>query len=269
MPGSAGNPRWMAGIKKSAIWGRTALAAVAATLLVGGTAQAATVTVGSSINTTFAQTAFPAPTTVANFILPAPANATSPTDGTVISWRFLGAGGQFTPRVLRTTGGTSHTGAATGTPVLPTGVPPVISGPYTTSLPIKKGELFGVNVPAAGTLGTAATTGATYLQWTPPLSDGGAGLPPTSSVASEAAISATIRFCKVPKLKGLAAKAARQALLSANCTIGTVTKSTTKRRPTKQVISQSVKANGSIADTAPVDFIVAPKKKPKRKKKRR
>jgi hypothetical protein len=243
------------------------LATVAATVLIAGTAQAATVTVGSSLSATFAQTAFPAPTTVANFILPAPANATSPTDGTVISWRFVGAGGQFTPRVLRSTGGTSHTGAATGTPVMPTGVPPVISGPFTTSLPIKKGELFGINIPAAGTLGTAATAGATYLEWTPPLGDGGAGVPPTTSIASEAAVSATVRFCKVPRLKGLAAKAARQALLSANCTIGTVTKSA-KRRPTKQVISQSVKADSSIADTTPVDFVVAPKKKPKVKKKK-
>jgi PASTA domain-containing protein len=248
---------------------RVALATAAATLLIGGTAQAATVTIGSSLSATFTQTPFVAPTTVSNFILPAPANATSPTDGTVISWRFVGAGGQFTPRVLRSTAGTSHTGAGTGTGVLPTGAPPVISGPFTTSLPIKRGEFFGVNVPAAGTLGTATTAGATYLQWTPPLGDGVAGQAPTSSVAAEAAIGATVRFCKVPKLKGLPAKAARQALTAADCTIGNVTKSPTKRRPTKQVISQSVKANNSIADTAPVDFVVAPKKKPKRKKKKR
>jgi hypothetical protein len=250
------------------VWVRAALATVVATLLIGGTAQAATVTVGSSLNATFSQTAFVASSTVANFILPAPANATSPTDGTVISWRFIGAGGQFTPRVLRSTGGTSHTGAATGTPVISSAAPPAISGPFATSLPIKKGDLFGVNVPAAGTLGTATTAGATYLEWTPPLADGAAGTAPTSSVASEAAISATVRFCKVPRLKGLTAKAARQALTAANCTIGTVTKSA-KRRPTKQVISQSVKADSSIADTAPVDFVVAPKKKLRVKKKKK
>ena len=37
--------------------------------------------------------------------------------------------------------------------------------------------------------------------------------------------------------------------------IGSVTKSA-KRRPTKQVISQSVKADSSIADTAPVKFLM-------------
>jgi PASTA domain len=246
---------------------RIALTTVAATLLIGGTAHAATVTIGSSLNATFSQTAFVAPTTVANYILPAPANSTSPTDGTVTSWRFVGAGTTFTPRVLRSTGGTSHTGTGSGVAQAPTAVPPAISGPFTTSLPIKRGELFAVNVPAAGTLGTATTDGATYLQWAPPLADGGAGMPPTS-VASEAAISATVRYCKVPKLKGLPAKAARQALISAECTIGNVTKSA-KRRPTKQVIRQSVKANSSIADTAPVDFVVAPKKKPKKKRKKK
>ena len=245
-----------------------ALAAVSATALLASTAQAATVTVGSSLSATFTQTLFPAPTTVSNYILPSPANATSPTDGTVTSWRFVGAGGPFTPRILRSTSGTSHTGAGTGQAQTPSAPPPAVSGPFTTSLPIKRGELFGVNVPLAGTLGTATTPGATHLQWTPPLADGVAGAPPTTSVTSEAAISATVRFCKVPKLKGLTSKAARLALQQADCTVGTVTKSQ-KRRPTKQVISQSVKANQSIADTAPVDYVVAPKKKQKRKKKRR
>ncbi len=244
-----------------------ALAAASVTALLAPTAQASTVTIGSSLSASFTQTAFPAPTTVSNYILPSPANTTSPTDGTVISWRLVGAGAPFTPRILRSTGGTSHTGAGTGGAQTPA-APPAISGPFTTSLPIKRGELFGVNVPAAGTLGTATTAGATNLQWTPPLSDGAAGTPPTTSVTSEAAISAVVRFCKVPALKGLTATAARAALTSADCAIGTVTKSQ-KRRPTKQVIGQSVKANSSIADTAPVDFVVAPKKKPKRKKKKR
>jgi hypothetical protein len=244
-----------------------ALAAASVTILLSSTAQASTVTVGSPLSATFTQTVFPAPTTVSNYILPSPANAASPTDGTVISWRFVGAGGPFTPRILRSTGGTSHTGAGTGQAQTPT-APPAISGPFTTSLPIKRGELFGVDVPAAGTLGTATTAGATHLRWTPPLADGAAGTPPTTSVTSEAAISAVVRFCKVPALKGLTSKAARAALTSADCTIGTVTKSH-KRRPTKQVIGQSVKANSSIADTAPVDFVVAPKKKVKQKPKRK
>lgn len=231
-------------------------------------AQAATVTIGSPLTATFTQTLFPAPTTVSNYILPAPANAASPTDGTVISWRFVGAGTQFTPRILRSTSGTSHTGAGTGQGQAPAAPPPAISGPFNTSLPIKRGEYFGVNTPAGGTLGTAANPSATHLRWTPPLADGAAGTPPTTSITSEAAISAVVRFCKVPALKGMTAKAARAALRSAECTIGTVTKSR-KRLPTKQVISQSEKANSSIADSAPVSFVVAPKKKVKVKKRKK
>ena len=245
-----------------------ALAALSATALLASTAQASTVTIGSTLTATFTQTLFPAPTTASNYILPTPANTTSPTDGTVISWRFIGTGGPFTPRILRATSGTSHTGAGTGQAQTPSAPPPAVSGPFTTSLPIKRGELFGINVPAAGTLGTATTPGATHLQWTPPLGDGVGGTPPTTSVTSEAAINATVRFCKVPTLKGLTSKAAGLALQQADCTVGTVTKSQ-KRRPTKQVISQSVKANTSIADTAPVDYVVAPKKKVRQPKPKR
>jgi hypothetical protein len=244
-----------------------ALAATATTLFFAGAAQANTVPIGSPLTATFAQTPVPAAggTTVANFILPSPANATSPTDGTVISWRFIGAGGAFTPRVLHSAGGTSFTGSGSGT-AMTGATPPAVSGPFTTSLPIKKGDLFGVNVPAAATLGTATTAGATYLSWsTPPLADGGSARAGTSS-ASEAAVSAVVRFCKVPKMKGLSGKAARQALVSANCTLGTIIKSH-KRRPTKQVIGQGFKANTSIADTTPVNLTIAPKKKPRRHKK--
>lgn len=243
-----------------------ALTAAAATLLLAGTAQANTVTIGSSLSATFAQTPASTETTVANFILPSPANATSPTDGTVISWRFIGAGGAFTPRILHSTGGTSFVGSGSGT-AMTGAAPPAISGPFTTSLPIKRGDLFGVNVPAAATLGTATTAGATYLTWAmPPLADSGSGRAGTS-VAAEAAVSAVVRFCKVPKMKGLSGKAARQALFSANCTLGTIIKSH-KRRPTKQVIGQGFKANTSIADTTPVNLTIAPKKKARKRHKK-
>jgi hypothetical protein len=249
---------------------RIALLAGIATLLLGGTAKADTVTVGSLLNAAFAQTPNGQNATLANFILSAPANGTSPTDGTVISWRFVGVGGTFAPRVLTPTGGTAHAGSGTGTPVMPSALPPAISGPYTTSLAIKRGNLFGVDVTSGSTIGTAPTPGATYLQWAPPLPNG-SGQGPSASIASELAISATVRYCRVPRLKGMTGKGARQALRSADCTIGRVTKPR-KRRNTKRVISQAVQANRSIADTAPVGFTVSKKrscKKIKNKKKRK
>jgi hypothetical protein len=238
---------------------RIALLAGVATLLLGGSAKAATVTVGSSLGAAFAQTPNADNATLANFVLPSPANATSPTDGTVISWRFVGAGGTFAPRVLTPSSGTTHSGSGTGTAVMPSAVPPAISGPYTTSLPIKRGNRFGVDVASGSTIGTAPTPGATYLQWVPPLPNGSSQAP-TASIAAELAIEATVRFCKVPALKGMTGKAARQALSSADCTLGNVTKSR-KKRPTKQVLSQTVKANRSIADTEPVGFTVSQKRK--------
>jgi hypothetical protein len=254
----------MVGLKRHLA--RAALAGTAATLLVGalgGAARASTVTVGSPLTATFAQTPFAADTTVTNFVLPTPANATSPSDGTVISWRFIGTGGNFIPRVIHPTAGTSHTGSGTGAG-MPGAAPPAISGPFPTSLPIKQGDRFGVDVPNGGSLGTAATAGATYLTWAPPLVNGAAGRAPTSSVAEEAAVSATVRFCKVPNLKGLSGQAARQQLVAADCTIGTISKSR-KQLPTKQVLKQSVKANSSIADTAPVGFTISSKLKPRAK----
>ena len=65
-----------------------------AVALLAGSAQANTVVVGSSLTASnFALVPFGPPATVTNYSLPAPATAASPVDGTVISWRFIGAGG--------------------------------------------------------------------------------------------------------------------------------------------------------------------------------
>jgi PASTA domain-containing protein len=228
--------------------------------LVAGTAAANTVTVGSSLTAPgFSLSPFGPPATVTNYLLPAPATAASPVDGTVISWRFIGAGGPLTPRVLRSTGGTSMTGAGTGAPQNAT-APNVISGPFSTALPIKRGQFFGVNGASGASLSTAPTSGATSLYFDPALVDEGSGQAPTGTNPEEDAISATVRYCLVPKLKGKTGKAARQALRAADCTVGSVRKGK-KRRPTKSVLSQSVKAGTSISDTQPVDLRISRKKK--------
>jgi hypothetical protein len=227
--------------------------------LLGGTAQANTVTVGSSLTATgFTPRSFSAAATVTNSVLPAPATATSPVDGTVINWRFIGSG-LLTPRVLRSTGGTSLTGAGTGTAQSAT-APNVISGPFSVTLPIKKGEYFGVDGASPASLSTAPTTGATNLYFEPALVDGAAGKAPFGTNPGEDAISATVRFCLVPKMKGKTGKEARQALHAADCTVGTVTKAK-KRRPVKAILKQSVKAGTSISDTQAVDLRVTRKTK--------
>lgn len=225
----------------------------------GGTAQANIVTVGSSLTAPgFTLVPFSAPATVTNYRLPAPATAASPVDGTVISWRFIGSGGPLTPRVLRSTAGTTMTGAGSGTPQSAT-APNVISGPFSVSIAIKKSDYFGVNGASGASLSTASTTGSTSLYFDPALVDGAAGKAPLGTNPDEDAISAVVRFCKVPKMKGLTGKAARQALNAADCRLGTVTKG--KRTPVKKLLKQSVKAGTSISDAQPVNLTISRKKK--------
>jgi len=232
---------------------------VSALALLTGTARANTAIIGSSLSASnFSLVDFGPPATVTNYVLPPSETAGSPTNGTVISWSFIGAGGPLTPRVLRSTGTTSLSAAGTGPPQNAT-TPNAISGPFSLSMPIKKGDYFGVDGASGASLSTAPTAGATSLYFTPALVDGAGELAPTGINSQEDAISAVVRFCLVPSLKGMTGKAARQALQSANCTIGQVIKG--KRKSTKRVLSQSVDAGTSIADTQPVDLKISRKRK--------
>jgi hypothetical protein len=227
--------------------------------LLGGTAQANTVIVGSPLTSSeFALKPFGPAATVTNFTLPTPATASSPVDGTVISWRFIGQGGPLTPRVLRATNGASMTGAGTGAPQNATGSN-VISGSFSLSLPIKRGDYFGVDGASGAWVSVAPTPGATNLYFEPVITEGGGEQPPVGTSVGEDGVSATVRFCRVPKMKGLSGKAARQALHAADCQIGRVTKG--KRKPIKKVLKQGVKAGTSISDTQPVDLTISRKKK--------
>jgi hypothetical protein len=237
-----------------------ALAACASALVATG-APANTVVVGSQLTAqNFVPVSFSAPATVTNYVLRPPATATSPVDGTVISWKFIGDGGPLTPRVLRSTGTTSLSGAGTGAAQNATTPPNGISGPFPTSIPIRKGDYFGVDGKSPAALSTASLSGTTSLYFDPALVDGGAEQAPTGTNPDEVAISAVVRFCLVPKLKGKTGKAARQALRAADCTLGAVSKGK-KRRPQKSVLSQGVSPGTSISDTQPVDLKISRKKK--------
>ena len=225
----------------------------------GGSAQANTVVVGSALTApNFSLVPFTPSATVTNFVLPAPATAASPVDGTIISWSFIGSGGPVTPRVLRSTGTTSLSAAGTGVPQSATGSN-VISGPFSTVLPIKKGDYFGVDGPDGASISTAPTAGSTSLYFSPALVDEAGEQAPVGSNAEEDGISATVRYCMVPKMKGLAGKAARTALAAADCRIGQVTKG--KKKPIKKVLKQGVKAGTAISDSQPVDLTISRKKK--------
>jgi hypothetical protein len=237
------------------------LATAAVTALPAASAEANTVTVGSTLTASgFSVLPFGPSATVANYSLPAPATAASPVDGTVVSWRFIGEGGPLTPRVLRSVSGTMLTGASTGTPQNAS-APGVISGPFPANIPIKRGEFFGADGASGTGLATAETASAVSLYFEPALINGDAGQSPTGTNAEEDALSAVVRFCLVPKLKGLTGRAARQALQAAYCQLGQITRAGKKRHRVKRVRTQSVKAGKSISDTQPIDLTISRKKK--------
>ncbi len=240
---------------------KLALATTAITLLVGGTAQAATVRLGSTLQGPTGNPQYENGTLVLESV-PAPGIAASPVDGTIVSWSFIGNDdGLYFPRVIRSAGAGAYTGVATG-PGQNGAVFPAIAGPFSTNLPIRKGEHFGIDIPEDGTLGLRdPTVGGLARLFTPPLAN---NAPPTTTMFTygneEEMVGATVRYCVVPNLKGKSPKAARNALTAADCTVGKV-KKTKKKRKKKKVLSQSVAPGTSISDTAPVDLKTSQKKK--------
>jgi hypothetical protein len=236
------------------ILGRAAAAAAVVTALSLGTARAATVTVGSSLTGPFEPQMSLGVATRTNLTLPPPANATSPVDGTAISWSFIGA--QMTPRVIRPVGGGLYTGAGTGPRQAGAGEG-VISGPFPISLPIKAGDLFGVDTQGSiSPFATRDLPGAARGLWAP-LVDGGEARSATAQ-PGELGIQAVVRYCLVPKLKGKKPGKAKRALTAADCTVGAVRKG--RRAKKKRVVKQSVSPGSAISDTQPVDLRVSRKR---------
>jgi PASTA domain len=225
-------------------------------LLLAGSAQGATLTLGSQFQGTIEPADSSTHPSVLQTALPAPLITGSPVDGTVIDWRFAGIGNGFVPRIFRLAGPDLFVGAGTGPPQVGTGA---VAGPFPLSMPIKRGDYFGFDVPV-GSVGTYATPGSTYQLFTPALADGSAGRAPNTTInGREIAIAATVRYCLVPKLKGKKPAAAHKALAASDCAVGK-TKKAKKRRKRKSVLSQSVAPGTSISDTQPVDLKVSRKR---------
>ena len=231
---------------------------VCAGMLVGaGGASADTVTFGSQFQGAIGSALFDGGAgTIVNTSLPAPLNVASPTDGTVIEWRFSSQPNSFTPQVIRPLGGDLYTLAVAGPPQVGTGVGNIL-GPFPLNLPIKKGDLFGVAGGNNARFGVINHPGGSYAYFVPPL-DTGPGRPRDYGGPSPAeyAISATVRYCLVPSLKGKKPKAAKKALKAADCAFGGKKKSK-KRRKKKRVVGQSVAPGTSISDIAPVAIKVS------------
>jgi len=158
---------------------RSALAtAVGVVALLPATAQG-TVTIGSNLNRI--PTAFFAGTnTLLNSEMPAsdqaPGGLTSPVNGTVTLWRLLSASsGTAGFQVVHPLGGNLFSGSGT-TPSFV--VPGNAVTSYPLPMPIKLGDNIAV-VADSGLKIDAFTAGVHYMQWQPPLQDGGPGSMPS------------------------------------------------------------------------------------------
>lgn len=208
------------------------------------------------------------PSTWTNTVLPPGGTLTSPSNGTIVRWRIVGAGGgPFELRVLAPAGGTAYTGAGTGPPQTPT-----TGGTETfpASLPITAGQIVGFDNTGAGdTFSSMAAPGATYTDWNPPLADG-SSLPYTNPYGAdyEIAFNADVRYCVVPPLTGKKLGVAEQALAAADCALGRIVrpKKKAKRKKAKFVRAESVAAGSSISDTAPVDLTLGKKRHKKKQR---
>ena len=211
----------------------------------------------------------------------------SPANGVITDWKMKSAddGAVYTLKVLRPNGpvsivpatNTNFTSIASvqaPSPV-PNGTfaatPTGVIFDYPASLPISKGDYVGVlSVGGGGAHGLPQAMANGLPQSTFANKFGGQPADGTSAdlladAQHEVLLQATIKFCKVPDLKGLKLADAQSKLAAADCA-STVTKKKLKkskknRKKKGKVLSQSVPADTTSAPGTAVDIKVAKLKK--------
>ncbi len=173
--------------------GFTAVVASIGALLVATAAQASTIAVGSVLPPGSTPTAFGQVETFFNTALPEKgANLTSPVSGAIVRWRVQDAeGGPFYLRVLRPNGSGGYMAAGTSNPATPSG-----GGlqTFTANLPVKAGDLIGVDpTSAADKIGVAEVAGASYGFIFPPPFDGATVAPSGTVAGREVELSAEVQ----------------------------------------------------------------------------
>jgi IPT/TIG domain len=179
--------------------------AAALGVLTPGAAQGAVVTIGTTQTTGLSQTGLGSPgsITVANLALGKPGDlAASPVNGVIVRWRITEAsGGPFSLRVLRPLGAVQFFGATTSAPEIPLST---ATQTFTTSLPIQKGDLIGLNTTnKTDQVGAIAMPGSVVAAWAPPLADG-TSRPPDAIAPPGAEISLSADVYPVPAVTSVA-----------------------------------------------------------------
>jgi len=272
-----------------------ALGAALAAALLGGLASSAsaeTVVMGSTLTGNYDGGISGAPVLSVQLAYePAtsPNPVISPANGLVTGWKVKSAddGALYTLKVLRPNGPVNLVTATNTNFTAITSVPapsavPIGTGAgtpagvifsYPASLPISKGDYLGVRLGGTATgLPQAFTNGQPGNL----IANNFSGQPADGSSADLLAdeqhdllLQATVRFCKVPDVKGLKVAAAQQALTAADCAAGKVSKKKLKRsKKTKKkkgkVLTQSQVPGTTGVPGTTVDLKVAGLRKKKR-----
>jgi hypothetical protein len=179
----------------------SSLAAAAALGITSASAGAATVTLGDPL-TQFMDGGFlgnnGSTETVANTTIQEPGgHATSPVNGTIVSWRVLSLGtGEYALRVLRPAGGGSYTGAGRS----PGNVSVAGDNTFSASLPIQAGDLIGLDLPDnQGVQGRSlGVPDGVWSGWVPQLPEGTSLAPIDTNTHAQLAIQATVEYSETP-----------------------------------------------------------------------
>jgi hypothetical protein len=112
----------------------------------------------------------PQASTVSQLALPG-AVVASPVDGVIVRWQFSGAeaGEKFSLRVLGPKGGRQFLGAGRGPEVTAAGTG---LETFPAALPIRAGQLIGIDMEANARIAAAPTPSAETLSFRPPLAEG-------------------------------------------------------------------------------------------------
>lgn len=246
------------------------------------TAPADTVVMGSTLQNNFGGGLSTGPTLSVQLSF-APATSTnpviSPANGVITGWKVKSAddGALYTLKVLRPNGAvslvttTNSNFSAVRSVVAPSPVPAgtELATPtgvifdYPASLPISEGDYIGVltggaddHVPQTITSGVPANLIANNFS----------GLPADGAAANLLAdeqhdllLQATIKFCNVPNLKGKKAKAAKQALVAADCAAKVSKKRIGKKRSFGKVIKQKQKTGFTAPPGTAIPIVVGKK----------
>jgi hypothetical protein len=221
-------------------------------------AGAATVKVGSALTGTYTPVNFNASATGMTSSING-ASAGSPVSGTVIAWTLKGAsGGPLFLQIVRPSGANLFASITSSAGVIAS------TQPNPTSLPIQAGDLLGVrNTNNSDQLGLLTAPASVAPAFLPALVD---GAPPRSpgNGTGEFGIQAEVRYCKVPKVRGLKLAKAKKKLAKADCA-SKIRGKDKKKGKDKSVRSQDAAPGTFISDTQKIGLKLGDKSKGEKK----